>query len=90
MIDSASPYPLLLGTLAEFERHVQHTAPEQDAFRSPGAMADRAEGRFDRIAASDALPVLCRDGTESHPLLPVFVQALHSLRALQYIRQIRV
>ena len=48
-------------------------------------MADRPEGRFDRVAGPDTLPVLGRKIKEGHEVLPVLVQTHRCLRVLRFI-----
>ena len=64
---------------------MQHTVTGQTAFGVLGPMADRPEGRFDRIAGSNALPLLGGEVMEGHQLLPVFVQAQCRFRVFRFV-----
>ena len=54
---------------------MQHAITGQAAFGALGPMADRPEGRLNRIAGPNALPMLGGEGIEGHQLLLVLVQA---------------
>ncbi len=65
---------------------MQYGVTRQAALESLSPMADHPEGRFNRLAGPNALPVLGRkDMIENHQLLMIFVQTDGSLRILRLI-----
>ena len=71
--------PSSLGALSQFEDHVQHAVTTQTALAQPGAMADRGEGRFNRISGPNTLPMMGWEGIEGQQFVTVFSQAIRRL-----------
>ena len=86
VIEPVQASPLFLGTLAEFEHHMQHAVTGQTPLRAFRPVADRCKGRFNWVGGPNALPVLGREFVEGEQFSPVFLQAQDRLRALRFIR----
>lgn len=52
---------------------MQHAVTRQATLRAFGSVADRSEGRFDRITGPNALPVLSRKVIEDRQFIMIFV-----------------
>ena len=69
--EPAQPSPAGFRALAELEHHGEHGVAAQAAPGRPGPVADRGQGRLDRVGGANALPVLGREVEEVHQLLAI-------------------